>query len=205
MSDIHEDHWNSVYLERPPERLSWHQDSPQPSLDALARVDIGSCRSVIDIGGGISSLVDALLDRGWQDVSVLDISAAAITAAQTRLGTRASSVQWHIANIAQWQPARTYAVWHDRAVFHFLTEASQRAAYRDALTKGLAPGGMLIIATFAPDGPEKCSGLPVQRYDADTLSREFGADFKLLESWQANHATPWGDGQSFQWCVFQKQ
>lgn len=205
MSGICEDYWNKVYHEKPSERLSWHQDSPQPSLDVIAQFEIDPSRSVIDIGGGISPLVDALLDRGWHDVSVLDISATAIAAAQARLGAKASSVHWHIANVAQWNPARTYDVWHDRAVFHFLTEASDRAAYRDALRKGLAAGGMMIIATFAPDGPEKCSGLPVRRYDAAGLSDELGAGFTLLKDWQADHATPWGDNQSFQWCVFQKQ
>jgi len=204
MAEQRQDHWNRVYVEKSPDRLSWHQDSPEPSLEAFARFDVGPAQSVIDVGGGISTLVDALLDRGWLDVTVLDISWAALRAAQTRLGARAEDAHWETADITEWTPPRTYDVWHDRAVLHFLTEASQRAAYRAALARGLAQGGLLIIATFALDGPEKCSGLPVMRYDAAAMSMELGRDFRLLDSWKADHFTPWGDRQSFQWCAFRK-
>jgi SAM-dependent methyltransferase len=204
MTDARSDHWDKVYREKPPERLSWHQDSPQASLDVLDRLGIGPAAAVIDIGGGISTLVDELLKRGWQDVSVLDISEAALANARQRLGARADQVKWHAADITAWSPERQYDLWHDRAVFHFLTAPDQRAAYGAALRRALAPGGKLVIATFALDGPEKCSGLPVTRYDARALAAAFGPEFRLIESWTADHTTPWGDRQSFQWCVFDR-
>ncbi|WP_324262633.1 class I SAM-dependent methyltransferase [Altererythrobacter sp. H2] len=204
MAEDREQHWDEVYRERPPERLSWHQDSPGPSLDALARFGAESGQSLIDIGGGISGLVDALLERGWRDITVLDISEAALQAAQTRLGDRAGAVHWEVADITLWVPSRSYDVWHDRAVFHFLTEPALRAAYVNALEHGLTRGGLLVMATFALDGPEKCSGLPVQRYDAETLGRELGPSLHLIDEWRDDHTTPWGDRQSFQWCVFRK-
>ena len=148
--------------------------------------------------------MDALLRRGWTDVTVLDIAAPALEAARDRLGSEAQHIQWEVADITEWEPSRSYDVWHDRAVFHFLTEASQRAGYRRALTHGLAAGGLLIIATFAPEGPEMCSGLPVQRYDSGSLSRELGYRFQLIESWREEHVTPWGSSQSFNWCAFRR-
>lgn len=205
MTDARSDYWDKVYREKPPERLSWHQDTPQPSLDVFDRLGLGPATCVIDIGGGISTLVDRLLDAGWQDVSVLDISAAALDAARARLGEGAAQVTWHAADITKWTPPRCYDLWHDRAVFHFLTEPGQRAAYRAALERALAPGGWLVIATFALDGPEKCSGLPVTRYDAQTLAAEFGTEFALKDSWIAHHTTPWGDRQSFQWCLLRRR
>lgn len=204
MKDGREQHWDSVYRQKPPERLSWHQDAPGPSLDALLRFGAGPDHSIIDVGGGISALVDALLERNWRNVTVLDISQAALQAAQARLGERANAVHWVVADITAWVPPARYDVWHDRAVFHFLTEPAQRAAYVDAMELGLKQGGLLIMATFALDGPEKCSGLPVERYDAETLSRELGPNVRLLDSWRAEHTTPWGDPQAFQWCVFRR-
>lgn len=191
-----------MYEEKDPSDVSWYQAEPEPSLRALERLGAQPSSSLIDIGGGASTLVDALLDRGWTDLTVLDIAPTALEAAKKRLGARASEVRWEVADITDWRPPRRYDVWHDRAVFHFLTEPEQRDAYRGALAAGLAKDGLVIMATFALDGPERCSGLPVERYDPAKLASELGPSFEPLESWREEHATPWGAGQSFNWCVF---
>ena len=197
-----EEYWTRVYDEKSPDAVSWYQAEPEPSLRAFARFGAGPSSSIIDVGGGASTLVDALLKRGWGDVTVLDIAAPALEAAKSRLGPMAGKVRWEVADITDWKPARNYDVWHDRAVFHFLTEREQRESYRRALTSGLAKGGLLIIATFALDGPEKCSGLPVRRYDPEGLASELGPPFQLIEGWREEHVTPWGSTQSFNWCAF---
>jgi trans-aconitate methyltransferase len=199
-------HWDAVYTDKRPEEVSWYQPTPTASLDALDRFGCGSGEALIDIGGGASTLVDALLARGWSDVTVLDIAAPALAAAQARLGAAAAArVHWEVADITAWQPPRAYAIWHDRAVFHFLTRPNQRTAYVSALSAGLAPGGLAIIATFALDGPEKCSGLVVERYDAARLSATLGPDFALEASWRDEHVTPWGAVQAFTWGVWRKR
>jgi SAM-dependent methyltransferase len=197
-------HWSEVYRTKAPDSVSWYQPSPEPSLRALDRSGVAASASLIDVGGGASGLVDALIERRWSDLTVLDIAAPALDVAKARLGKRAERVQWAVGDITQWQPGRTYDVWHDRAVFHFLTDADRREAYRRALEAGLAPQGLLIMATFAPDGPERCSGLPVQRYDASALSEELGPGFRLLDSWREEHITPGGSSQAFSWCVFRR-
>lgn len=197
-------HWARVYEEKASTEVSWFQAEPEPSLRTLDRFVEGPLSSLIDIGGGASNLVDALLDRGWTDITVLDIAASALEVSKTRLGSRAEQVQWEVADITQWRPRRKFGVWHDRAVFHFLTDPEQRAAYRRALSEGIAPGGLIIIATFALDGPERCSGLSVQRYDADSLAEELGPSFRLIESWREDHVTPWNSSQAFNWCAFRR-
>ena len=193
-----------MYEEKAPSAVSWHQAEPKPSLRALDRFGAGPSSSFIDVGGGASTLVDALVARGWRDVTVLDIAAPALDAAKARLGAEADKVHWEVADITEWRPSRHYDVWHDRAVFHFLTRPAQRQAYRRALVAGLSRGGLLIMATFALDGPEKCSGLPVQRYDPARLAIELGSDFRLLDGWREKHVTPWGSRQSFNWCSFRR-
>ncbi len=204
MTTQREDHWRTVYSEKHPEDVSWYQSAPTQSLLALDRFEAGPEQSLIDIGGGASTLVDALLARGWHDPTVLDIAAPALAAAQARLGDAAEAATWVVADMTAWQPARQYDIWHDRAVFHFLTEPGQRAAYIRALEQGLAAGGLAIFATFAPDGPEKCSGLVVERYDADKLAATLGPGFALQASWRDEHLTPWGASQAFTWCVFRR-
>ena len=199
-----ETHWRTVYTEKQPDAVSWYQTAPAPSLHALDKAGAAPRQALIDIGGGASTLVDALLDRGWHDLTVLDIAAPALEAAQARLGDRAAVVSWEVADISAWQPQRHYAIWHDRAVFHFLTEPQRRLAYVGALKAGLAIGGLAIIATFAPDGPEKCSGLEVERYDADRLAETLGPGVRLEASWRDEHITPWGAPQAFTWCVFRR-
>lgn len=204
MQSDRRDHWTRVYEDKAPSDVSWYQAEPEPSLRALDRFGARPGSALIDIGGGASNLVDALLKRGWQDLTVLDIAPTALDAARDRLGPAAEQVTWQVADITAWQPSRQYDVWHDRAVFHFLTEPEQREAYRRALSSGLAPDGLVIIATFALDGPERCSGLPVQRYDAAMLSAAFGDGFRLVEGWREDHVTPWGSSQAFTWCAFRR-
>jgi trans-aconitate methyltransferase len=205
MTTHREDHWRTVYTEKQPEDVSWYQPAPTQSLLALDHFEAGPALSLIDIGGGASTLVDALLSRGWRDLTVLDIAAPALAAAQARLGDAAAAATWVVADMTAWQPARRYDIWHDRAVFHFLTEPEQRAGYLRALNEGLAAGGLAIFATFAPDGPEKCSGLAVERYDADKLAATLGPRFALEASWRDAHLTPWGASQAFNWCVFRRR
>lgn len=202
MSDDRPEHWNRVYSEKDPSSVSWFQPEPEPSLRALDRFGAKATSSLIDVGGGASNLVDVLLEQGWRDVTVLDVAASALDRAKARLGDAANHVVWEVADVTTWHPSRRYNVWHDRAVFHFLVQAEQRTAYREALTEGLAPGGLLIMATFALDGPERCSGLPVERYDAERLASELGPSFELLEAWREEHVTPWGATQAFTWCAF---
>ena len=201
---MNREHWNTVYRTKAPDRVSWFQPKPEPSLRTLDELRVPTTASLIDVGGGASSLVDHLLDRGWTDLTVLDIAEPALTAAQARLGPAADRVRWEVADVTQWRPSRVYDVWHDRAVFHFLTDPTGREAYRGALGSSVAPGGLVLIATFALDGPERCSGLPVQRYDAAALSRELGAGFSLLRDWREAHTMPGGGQQNFNWCVFHR-
>jgi SAM-dependent methyltransferase len=199
-----DDHWQRVYEAKRPEEVSWYQPVPEPSLDALDRLGIGPEASLIDVGGGASALAGELAERGWRDVTVLDIAASAIAAAKDEPGHDGGPVRWIEADILGWRPDRTYDIWHDRALFHFLTEPAQRAHYVRALTAATHAGSLAIIATFALDGPEQCSGLPVQRHDAETLRAALGEGFSPVEAWRQAHVTPWGATQSFQWCVFRR-
>ncbi len=202
--DDRQKHWTQVYETKPADSVSWFQVEPAPSLGALDRLQLDPSSALIDVGGGASNLVDELLRRGWTDLTVLDIAQPALDVAKGRLGQDAGKVHWEVADITAWRPERRYHVWHDRAVFHFLTDAGQRQAYRRTLEAALAPGGHLIIATFALDGPERCSGLPVQRYDAPGLAAELGEAFRLIDTWREEHVTPGGAGQSFTWCTFER-
>jgi trans-aconitate methyltransferase len=197
-------HWNAVYLTRPADSVSWFQPRPAPSLEALDRLELPNSSSLIDLGGGASHLADTLLRRGWRDLTVLDISRAALDGVKDRLGRRASAVNWMIADVTTWKPTRTYDVWHDRALFHFLTQESHRQAYRQALELAVARSGHVIIATFAPDGPERCSGLPVVRYDEQSLARELGPGVRLRNHWREEHHSPAGESQMFTWCLFDR-
>lgn len=204
MGQTRQEHWTSVYVEKDPAAVSWYQSDPTPSLAALDRFGAQPASAFIDIGGGASNLVDALIGRGWRDLTVLDIAPSALEAAKARLRSEAASVRWEVADVTEWRPSRQYDVWHDRAVFHFLTDPEQRSAYREALSQGVTSGGLVIIATFSPSGPDRCSGLPVRQYDAKALAHELGTGFSLVGEWREGHRTPWGAVQDFQWCVFRK-
>ena len=201
---LNRQHWDTVYRDKPAEKLSWRQAAPGPSLAALDRIGASPANSLIDIGGGQSNLVDALLARDWSDLTVLDIADVALAATRIRLGDQAKSVQWIVADVTKWRPQRKYDLWHDRAVFHFLLTLDERDAYRAALRGGLQPGGHAVFATFAPDGPERCSGLPVHRYAAAELAAEFGGEMKLDHEWREEHMTPAGSVQAFTWAVLRR-
>jgi SAM-dependent methyltransferase len=192
-------HWEEIYATRQDADVSWTEPDPHRSLSLVRQVC--SSGSVIDVGGGTSVLCERLLDAGYS-VAVLDISANALGRARARLGARAEKVRWIVADVTTNPDIGTYDVWHDRAVFHFLIEPSDRAAYISLLTRCLPVGGHVIIATFALDGPEKCSGLPVRRYDGQTLASELGAGFKLILDQAETHMTPWGKPQAFNYAVF---
>jgi SAM-dependent methyltransferase len=198
-------HWENVYTTKRENEVSWFQQSPAPSLELIVQAGATSKSAIIDIGGGASRLVDHLVEQGFEDITVLDLSGAALAAAKSRVGTGAERVNWIVADATTWEPVKPYDMWHDRAAFHFLTNASDRAAYVDRLGRGLKIGGHAIIATFALDGPEKCSGLPVARYDSASLGRTLGTAFKLVHTQRHEHVTPWDSRQIFQFSVFRRE
>ncbi len=194
-------HWEKIYTTKAPDQVSWYRPHLETSLALLKRRVTDRSASIIDVGGGESTLVDDLLTEGFQNITVLDVSQAAIDVNKTRLGERASGARWIVADITAVELApKMYDVWHDRAVFHFLTAQEQRAAYVRQVARSVKPGGHVIVSTFGPEGPTKCSGLDVVRYDADSLHDEFGARFRLLESSKEMHQTPFGTTQQFLYC-----
>jgi SAM-dependent methyltransferase len=194
-------HWESVYGTKAPDQVSWFRPHLETSLALIERAAPDRSGRIIDVGGGESTLVDDLLARGYSNVTVLDISRTAIDVTKARLGEIAGRVEWVVADVTRASlPANAYDVWHDRATFHFLTDASDREAYVAGVTKSVKPGGHVIIGTFGPEGPPKCSGLQVQRYDADSLHGEFGRRFRLVDSMKELHTTPFGATQQFLYC-----
>lgn len=198
-------HWEDVYRDAAEDDVSWFQEGPQPSLRLLEAAAPSREARILDVGGGHARLVDALLETGRSRVEVLDISGAALTRVRERLGARAARVAWHETDVLAFEPANRYDVWHDRAVLHFLTRPEEQAAYARALGRALAPGGAVILGVFAPDGPEKCSGLPVARHDAESLSRLLGPGFELVETFRHTHVTPWNAPQRFVWARFRRR
>lgn len=202
-----QEHWHGVYGARSEDELTWFEATPALSLE-LVRAHLHPGEPFIDIGAGASRLVDVLLEEGFGPLTVLDLSGAALAVSRHRLGAWGDDVAWIEADITTWEPDRTYAVWHDRAVFHFLTAAEDRVGYARALSNALRPGGIAIIATFADDGPEMCSGLPVVRYAPEELAQELDrllpGQFEMLEARRHMHITPKGNRQSFQYSVFRK-
>lgn len=198
------EHWETVYQTKAPSAVSWFQSAVTPSLRMLERAAASRETRVIDVGGGASALVDALLERRFHSLAVLDIAGAALSTVRARLGTRSDAVEWIVADVTSWDPPHRFDLWHDRAVFHFLTSPEQRAAYKATVCKALEPGGWLIMATFAPQGPERCSGLPVRRWSAEELALELGPEFALVESALEEHHTPSGSAQSFVWTLFRR-
>lgn len=191
------EHWNQAYETNPPDDVSWFQSEPTLSLELIRKTGVTKTGGIIDVGGGASVLADHLLDAGFENVAVLDISGAALAHARKRLGPRAAQVTWLEADVTTFQSPRSFAVWHDRAVFHFLTEKADRQKYVEMLRRTLTPEGHIIIATFAIDGPQKCSGLPVTRYDAASIATELGGGFRLVEEIRETHQTPWQTEQNF--------
>ncbi len=199
-------HWEHVYETKAVDAVSWFQPHAEQSLRLIHQTGLPRTASIIDVGGGASTLVDDLLHEGFRALTVLDLSGAALAAARARLGARADSVTWLEADITQVAlPYHAYDLWHDRAVFHFLTSENERRAYVSAVLRSVKPGGYVIVATFAEDGPLQCSGLPVVRYSPDALHAEFGAPFQLIEHECEEHHTPAGKIQKFIYCYCRKQ
>jgi trans-aconitate methyltransferase len=196
-------HWEAVYAGGDA-AVSWLQDRPAPSLNAIAALGLPPEAPILDVGGGSSGLAGALLAAGHADLTVLDLSAAALALARGRLGDRGDRVTWIAADLLAWTPPRRYALWHDRALLHFFTGEAERAAYASRVRAAVAPGGFAVVATFAPDGPETCSGLPVRRSDAAGTLRLLGDGFREVRSWRLEHTTPGGRAQPFAWLVAQR-
>jgi 2-polyprenyl-3-methyl-5-hydroxy-6-metoxy-1,4-benzoquinol methylase len=195
-------HWEKIYTEKAPDTVNWYRPHLETSLSLIEQAAAGCSASVIDVGGGESTLVDDLVACGYKSITVLDISQTAIDANRKRLGKASESVHWLVADITQVAlEFSAYDVWHDRAVFHFLTAPSDRLAYVRQVTHAVKPGGNVIVSTFGPEGPTKCSGLEVVRYDAEFLHQEFGVHFRLLDSCKEMHRTPFGTIQQFLYCL----
>jgi 2-polyprenyl-3-methyl-5-hydroxy-6-metoxy-1,4-benzoquinol methylase len=194
-------HWKDIYQKKDPKRVSWFQEHSETSLKLISQHLPDKKAHIIDIGAGASTLVDDLLASGYQNIDILDISKEALEVAQQRLGEQQHHINWHSANILEAELAtHQYDLWHDRAVFHFLTDKKDRKNYVQQVIKALKPGGKVIISTFGPDGPLKCSGLPIVRYDHQSLHNEFGTAFNLLEHGKEDHLTPDGSVQKFIYC-----
>jgi SAM-dependent methyltransferase len=194
-------HWEHVYRTKRPEEVSWYRPHLEISIELIERAAPDRGAAIIDVGGGEATLVDDLRARGYRDLSVLDVSSTALAAARERLGADASEVRWLCGDVTRYPfLQRRYDVWHDRAVFHFLTDREDRAAYVRQAARAVKPGGHVIVAAFGPAGPMQCSGLEVVRYDADALHDEFGARFQRVEHRTELHATPAGAIQQFVYC-----
>ena len=197
-------HWETVYANKDSAEVSWYQQHPQYSLDLIRATGVEHSAHIIDIGGGASTLIDFMLEDGYQNLSVLDISCSAIQQAKLRLADLAGKVSWIEHDITGFLSDETYDVWHDRAVFHFLTDPLDRSSYVHTMSRALKPGANAIIATFALNGPEKCSGLDVQRYSPDTMIAVLGDSFEFVETISEEHVTPGGATQNFVYCRFKK-
>jgi ubiquinone/menaquinone biosynthesis C-methylase UbiE len=199
------EHWEKVYSTKPSNAVSWFQEHAVESLKLIRETGVPTSAAIIDVGGGASTLVDDLLSNKYTALTVLDLSAAALSAAKLRLGSKSANVKWLEANITNASlPTHGYDVWHDRAVFHFLTAPGERQAYVELVMRAVKPGGHVIVATFDENGPTQCSGLPVMRYNADTLHAEFGIAFNLLRHEKEEHHTPLGTVQKFIYCYCRK-
>lgn len=199
------EHWEQVYSTKATNTVSWFQPHAEQSLSLIRNTGVPLSASIIDVGGGASTLVDDLLKGGYSKLTVLDLSAAALAVAIDRIGPQGGKVQWLEANITQVTlPVHTYDVWHDRAVFHFLTSFEDRQAYVRAALRAVKPGGHVIVATFSEDGPTQCSGLPIRRYNANELHAEFGESFALIQHEKEAHRTPFGTVQHFVYCYCRK-
>ncbi len=194
-------HWERVYATKAPDQVSWFRPHLETSLSLIQRSTGDRSARIIDVGGGESTLVDDLLRAGYTNLTILDVSQIAIDVTRARLGSLADGIEWRVADVTQADfPPQTYDIWHDRAVFHFLTKPAERADYVQRAARAVKPGGHVVIGTFGPEGPAKCSGLDVRRYDAASLHGEFGARFRLIDQMQELHETPFGTTQQFLYC-----
>ncbi|MBL7889810.1 MAG: class I SAM-dependent methyltransferase [Bacteroidia bacterium] len=197
-------HWENIYQTKALNEVSWYQPNPSTSIDLIEQPEIDKQAKIIDIGGGDSFLVDKLLEKGYTNITVLDISEAAITRAKKRLGNHAEKVKWIISDVTKFEPIEKYDVWHDRAAFHFLTSTEDIDQYLQTVNKGISKGGKLIIGTFSESGPQKCSGIEIKQYSESTLTQLMSNGFKKEECFSIDHTTPSGNTQNFLFCKFIK-
>jgi ubiquinone/menaquinone biosynthesis C-methylase UbiE len=205
MQTTRKQHWETIYTTKKFEEVSWYQPKPEFSLSLLDEYQAKSTDAIIDIGGGDSFLVDFLLDRSFEDISVLDISENALQRAQNRLGTKANQVKWIVSDVTEFNPHDTYDFWHDRAVFHFLTQPEDIKAYATNAAKGIKSGGILIVGTFSENGPLKCSGIEIKQYNELTMKAVFENDFEPIVCKEHLHTTPSQSQQHFIFCVFRRK
>lgn len=198
-------HWETIYNTKAPESVSWYQPTPEVSLAYIDAFRVPPAAAIIDVGGGDSLLADHLLEQGYSDITVLDISETAIDRARKRLGRRAERVKWIVADAAGFTPSRTYDFWHDRAAFHFLTDPQDIARYVESARKGVHPDGLLVVGTFSLEGPEKCSGIPVRQYSGKSLAGLLEPDFEKVRCETHDHHTPSGSVQNFVFCSFRRK
>jgi|SRR5579872_2294616 len=199
-----ESHWNAIYRTKTPEEMSWTEEIPQTSLSFLDTLSLPKNARIIDVGGGDSRLVDHLLEQGYDQITILDISEEALRRSRQRLGDKASRVQWIVSDITDFHPDGPYDVWHDRATFHFLTTPTQIACYLSIARQTVHPGGYAVIGTFSTNGPQKCSGLPIHQYNEQDLSRELSNGFKKIKCITEDHRTPLNTVQNFLFCSFRR-
>lgn len=197
-------HWDGVYRAKAPDQLTWFQPRPETSLRLIEEANLGPEARIIDVGGGTSTLTENLLEAGYRELTVLDVSAAALEVSGQRLAGRAAEIEWIEADVTRFEPSRQWDLWHDRAVFHFLIDPEDVRAYRVSMLRALAKNGQAVIATFGPQGPTRCSGLDVQRYGAESLSEAVGPEMELVESRLDDHVTPTGASQQFLFCRFRR-
>ncbi len=202
MSFNRKSHWESIYAKTIPTEVGWYQVEPAVSLELIASTGVGHADKIIDVGGGASVLVDKLLCQGFQDLTVLDVSSKALDYAKERLGSEAEAVKWIEADVTKFELPEKYDLWHDRAVFHFLTEENDRKKYVQNMEEALNPGGHVIIVAFSIDGPLKCSGLNVERYSPEKMKNELGDSFELVKATDEGHMTPGGKEQKYTYCYF---
>lgn len=200
-----ENYWDNVYRKKSEMEVSWFQETPTKSLELIAELKLESGNSIIDVGGGDSHLADHLLAKGFKNISILDISAAALDKAKARLGEKSKFVKFIVSDITKFNPPEQYKLWHDRATFHFLTSAEDVSAYLEIANRGIASDGYLIVSTFSKTGPEKCSGLPISQYSDADLKKLFERHFTNIKCFEDTHTTPWGAGQNFVYCGFKKR
>ncbi|ROR34301.1 class I SAM-dependent methyltransferase [Inmirania thermothiophila] len=198
-------HWEQVYAERGPDRVSWYRPRLETSLGLIARAALPPEAPIVDVGGGASTLVDALLAEGRRDLTVVDLSPRALATARARLGEAGRAVCWVCADLLRWPLRRGFALWHDRAVLHFLTDEAERARYREVLAQAVVPGGWAVIATFAHDGPERCSGLPVRRHAPEEIAALAGPEWSLEAAERELHLTPAGAAQPFAYALLRRR
>ncbi len=204
MENQKKDHWEKVYQTKNIEEVSWYQPKPETSLNLIQEAGLPLTASIIDIGGGDSFLVDHLINLGFEDITILDISETALNKAKERLGARAEKIKWIVADAASFEPKEQYDIWHDRAAFHFLTKEEEVNHYVKAVGKAIRPGGVFILGTFSEDGPKKCSGIEIQQYSESSMEEKFGKFMKKEKCIRIGHQTPFNTSQDFIFCRFRK-